>query len=231
MTLARNLVAVAFAGLLSGAASAQQAQPPGAEPSRRGLSGSDLPSLPPGPGDGMGAYIVAGFRGADDWQFIMGPRESPRMAMRLVRQTPEGGAAFHCQREDGAMTMGLTLSGLRVPMGHAADITIGVGENSHPLPMTVRTEPPEGEDSVFEASGQAVADILAAMGQAPQDRWTELTIQASPDRRARIAVPDPRAIARAAATVCDGWSRLAAMPRVPGAAGEALVLPGRAAAP
>lgn len=237
MTLARTLAAiVASAGILVGAASAEQAAvggqaAPAAEPGREALSSGEQLNLPPGPQDGMGAYVVAGFRSNDDWQFVMGPKESPKMALRLVRLTDEGGAAFHCQREDGAMTMGLSIRGHRAERGRKLDMMVGIGEARHPLPMEVRAETPEGEDTVFEASGQAVADILSTMGLVSADKWVELTFQAEAGKRARIAVPDPRAISRAAAMVCDGWAKLAAMPKVQDGSGESLALPGLPATP
>lgn len=239
MTIARTLAAaIAAVGVLAGAASAQQSAPSAegasaerppaasAEPGRAALEAGEQLSIPPGPQDGMGAYVVAGFRSNDDWQFVMGPRESLRMGLRLVRLTEEGGAAFQCQREGGGMTMGLSIRGYRAERGRKLDMLVGVGESRHPLPMEARAETPEGEDTVFEATGQAVADILSAMGMADPNQWVELTFQAERGRLARLAVPDPRAISKAAAMVCDGWARLAAMPRVQDGSGASLSLPG-----
>lgn len=182
---------------------------------------------PAPPAETLGAYIVGGYRSPDDWQFLMGPRDSVRMVMRLVRMQPDGGVAFVCRREDGLMSMGVTMRGRRAAPGESAEFMVGVLERRHPLRMEVRAEAPEGEDSVYEAEGQAVADILAALGTIPEGRTGALLFELD-GRTLRFPAPEPRALAMTAALVCDGWGRQAVDRRIvpaPDGRGE-LILPG-----
>lgn len=185
-----RFIALAAAALL--AAAGHAAEPPGSD------------------------YVVAGFRYAEDWQFVAGPRNGAAQGMKLTKTGADGSIGFIC-KTDGTRQFGIALRGLGGKPGDTRRVSLAVGTRTATVEMRVGDAPEEGQPAEWRLEGGGVSQILEAMRDAPTGAGQFLSVDAGGDASLSVALPEPRGIAAWAAEACGEWARMARQRQEPAA--------------
>jgi hypothetical protein len=183
-------------------------------------------------GPKLSSPVVGGFATAGgnkgQWAFAMGPTGIPSMQqLRLIRANTDksGAVGFMCARIDGGMQMAIVIPGADFTLGQPGVLNLTVGDTTNKLRVMVRKQPAAGQPPVFEASGMAIADILKAMGEVPDNENNKfLTISDNHGHSASFGLTRPRSVASESSEICSGWGLAAAALR-PGAVSPAPTVP------
>lgn len=111
-----------------------------------------------------GGYIVSNTTSKDDWHLSMGPVDTPKMTIRSKKIVNNGVLIFSCERYTGKAEIALIIDGIDHKVNDKVPLYLSIGSQSHVLETVVNSIAPDGKNSILHASGDAVIDILSAIG-------------------------------------------------------------------
>ena len=161
------------------------------------------------PGQREDTWIIQGLKTPDDWQFIMGPKGSPDMALKLIKATPKGTIGFLCRASDGSRRVGVTFPGLMAEKNAKFPVVFTIAGLSGTLTMTATDKTPSG-DITLESDDFHTSQLLSGMAKAAGGEMPgTFTIDASGGHVLTAYVPDPADVSTTAVRICDAWNQKA----------------------